>query len=82
MSLFAPFYRAGASAAAEQGLPLPAQVQGTPPAVPPAEMEAMRHEIDSLRQQLAAARLTAIASSATPAHAEPAVHQPADEQAS
>ena len=65
MSLFAPFYRAGASAAAEQGLPAAAQDNGAhaagAPAAAPADMQAMQIEIHSLRQQLAAARLAAIA---------------------
>ena len=51
MSLFAPFYRAGANAAAEHGLPAAAPAEAVTP-----EVEAMRQEIDSLRQQLAAAR--------------------------
>ena len=62
MNLFAPFYRAGASVAAEQGLaaaPVGNETAGNG-AVGAPEMEAMRLEIDSLRQQLAAARLTAI----------------------
>ncbi len=61
MSLFAPFYRAGASAAAEQGLPPASHANDA--IAQPAEVEAMRKEIDSLRQQLAAARLVAIAAS-------------------
>ena len=56
MSLFAPFYRAGATAAAEQGLP-PATHANDALGMPP-EVEAMRKEIDSLRQQLAAAQVT------------------------
>ena len=71
MSLFAPFYRAGASAAAEQGMAAAAKPANMPADVPLAEtantqhaelaaVEAMQKEIESLRQQLAAARLTAI----------------------
>ena len=60
MSLFAPFYRAGASAAAEHGV-VPAS-EGVPAA--PADMHAMQVEIHSLRQQLAAARLAAITAAA------------------
>ena len=70
MSLFAPFYRAGASAAAEHGLP--AATYANDAVAPPAEVEAMRKEIDSLRQQLAAARVTAIAAHEPPA-LDPAV---------
>ena len=51
MSLFAPFYRAGATAAAEHGLPAATTGEAAPP-----EVEAMRQEIESLRLQLAAAR--------------------------
>ena len=85
MSLFAPFYRAGATAAAEQGVAAAPAANGIYPASPehgapeqvvseqvapelvarvhPAEMVAMQQEIESLRQQLAAARLTAITQS-------------------
>ncbi len=78
MSLFAPFYRAGATAAAEQGLPVPAQHDGAAPA----EMESMRHEIHTLRQQLAAARLVAMtADHANEQPIEPAAHDRVDEEA-
>ena len=60
MSLFSPFYRpATAPAAAE-----------TPPAAPPPPQpdptDALRHEIESLRQQLAAAQSTAPAETPEP----------------
>ncbi len=67
MSLFAPFYRAGATAAAEQGFqaaehPAPAAPANAnaPDPQPAVEVEAMQKEIESLRKQLAAARLVAI----------------------
>ncbi len=72
MSLFAPFYRAGANAAADQGISPAPQPNGAAPASHPAppqpapEMEAMRHEIEVLRQQLAAARMTAITTEHAP----------------
>ena len=73
MSLFTPFYSGG----------LPTPLNGQPvnepsPPPPSGEMIAMRHEIDMLRQQLAAARATAIAS--PPAH-EDDVAQPAATEA-
>ena len=58
MGLFAPFYRAGASAAAEQGVAAAAPATNGAAATP--DMEAMRLEIESLRQQLAAARVAAL----------------------
>ncbi len=70
MSLFAPFYRAGANAAADQGFSPAPQPNGAAPepAAPLApDMEAMRHEIEVLRQQLAAARMTAITTEHAPA---------------
>jgi polyhydroxyalkanoate synthesis repressor PhaR len=72
MSLFAPFYRAGANAAAEQGFQAAEQSAPAMPAnanapEPQAAVEAMQKEIESLRKQLAAARLVAIA----PADQEP-----------
>ncbi len=74
MSLFAPFYRAGANAAADQGISPAPQPNGAAPAPTPhpappqpaPEMEAMRHEIEVLRQQLAAARMTAITTEHAP----------------
>ncbi len=96
MSLFAPFYRAGANAAAEQGIQpaepgeperhaqavanLAAANLNMPEQQAPADpgLEAMQREIESLRMQLAAARLVAImpqlgageASSAKPTEAK------------
>jgi polyhydroxyalkanoate synthesis repressor PhaR len=87
MNLFAPFYRAGADAAAEQGFqaaepPAPATPANAnaPEPQPMAGVEAMQKEIESLRKQLAAARMVAIApaprldggdlSSATPTEAK------------
>ncbi len=72
MSLFAPFYRAGANAAAEQGFQAaepsaPAMPANANAPEPQAAVEAMQKEIESLRKQLAAARLVAIA----PADQEP-----------
>ena len=64
MSLFAPFYRAGVTAAAEQGMaPLHTETPAAdkPDAQTSVDVERMRLEIDSLRQQLAAARLAVIA---------------------
>ena len=71
MSLFAPFYRAGASAAAEQGLPAASHANDA--VAQPAEVEAMRKEIDSLRQQLAAARLIALAAQEDTTETHPAM---------
>ena len=82
MGLFAPFYRAGASAAAEQGVtaaPAPNGEATTP------DMEAMRLEIESLRMQLAAARVAALMPPKELPHEEPpheAVSHPVDEKAS
>ena len=60
MSLFSPFYRPAASATQEE-VPSPSASQADP-------VEALRHEIDSLKRQLAAAQAQAVA----PAHpAEP-----------
>ncbi len=67
MSLFAPFYRNGAAGGNESKPEHAASPQN-------GEVAAMQHEIESLRQQLAAARLLAV--SATPPHA-PAEHEAA-----
>jgi polyhydroxyalkanoate synthesis repressor PhaR len=65
MSLFAPFYRTpevgGKTHANEDVRPAPPL-----PESPDAEMAALRHEVDVLRSQLAAARVTAIAPAETP----------------
>jgi polyhydroxyalkanoate synthesis repressor PhaR len=65
MSLFAPFYRTPEVGAKTY------DTDPTPPAPPPAapdvEMAALRHEVDMLRSQLAAARETAIAAAEPPA---------------
>ena len=93
MSLFAPFYRAGASAAADQGISAPPQPTGNEAAPEPAsaEIEAMRNEIGLLRQQLAAARVTAVTPGPAPDHSPAApdqdgeaghVHGKVDESAS
>ena len=77
MSLFAPFYRAGASAAAEQGVAAAPAADGE---ITAPEMEAMRLEIDSLRQQLAAARMAAILPPPEPAHEAPGHEKPAHDE--
>ncbi len=70
MSLFSPFYRQTAGPAAG----------ATPPATPPVQQadptEALRHEIESLRQQLAAAQSAAPAETPRP-QSEPASTEPA-----
>ncbi|WP_158743771.1 polyhydroxyalkanoate synthesis repressor PhaR [Acidisphaera sp. L21] len=55
MSLFTPFYRSGLPTPLNGEAPAP-----QPPDPPSGEMVALQHEIDTLRQQLAAARTEAL----------------------